>query len=76
MRKYQVRFWRAAVLVRESLTLIVNAARNILQKGLCTVGHTGTYAWGDLPAGLVGEILPGDGESMFAPRCVSKPRIP
>ncbi len=29
----------------------VNAARNILQKALCTVGHTGTYAWGDTPSG-------------------------
>ncbi|NES68584.1 MAG: transposase [Okeania sp. SIO2D1] len=42
----------------------INAAKNILKKGLCTVGHTGTYAWGDLPSGLVGEILPGDGESL------------
>lgn len=42
----------------------VNAARNILQKALCTVGHTGTYAWGDTPSGLVGDILLGDGESL------------
>lgn len=34
MRKYQVRFWRATALVRESLTLI------ILHKGLNTVGLT------------------------------------
>jgi hypothetical protein len=34
MRKYQARFWRAAALVRESLTLIVNAAQNILAAGL------------------------------------------
>ena len=27
----------------------VNAGINILKKGLSTVGHTGTYAWGDLP---------------------------
>jgi putative transposase len=27
----------------------VNAAINILKLALCTVGHTGTYAWGDLP---------------------------
>ncbi len=41
-----------------------NAAINILQKGLSTVGHTGTtYAWGDLPSSLVGEILLGYGES-------------
>jgi putative transposase len=26
-----------------------NAAINILKLALCTVGHTGTYAWGDLP---------------------------
>lgn len=54
----------------------VNAAKNILQKALCTVGHTGTHAWGDLPSGLVGEILLSDDESMFAQRCASKPRIP
>ncbi len=42
----------------------VNAARNILQKALCMVGHTGTYAWGDTPSGLVGDILLGDGESL------------
>ena len=33
----------------------INAARNILQKGLCTVGHTGIYACGDTPSGLVGK---------------------
>jgi putative transposase len=27
----------------------VNAAINILKRALSTVGHTGTYAWGDLP---------------------------
>ncbi|MEB3280845.1 MAG: hypothetical protein VKK42_18175 [Lyngbya sp.] len=27
IRKYQVRFWRAAALARESLTLIINAAQ-------------------------------------------------
>jgi putative transposase len=27
----------------------INAAKNILKLALCTVGHTGTYAWGDLP---------------------------
>ena len=42
----------------------VNAAKNILQKALSTVGHTGTYSWGDLPSGLAGEILSGDGESV------------
>lgn len=33
-RQYQVRFWRAAVLVRESLTLIYNGAKNIAALGL------------------------------------------
>ncbi len=42
----------------------VNAARNILQKAVCTVGHIGTYAWGDTPSGLIGEILSSDGESL------------
>jgi putative transposase len=43
----------------------INAAKNILKKALSTVGHTGTNTLvGDLPSGLVGEILPGDGESM------------
>jgi putative transposase len=42
----------------------INAAINILKKALSTVGHTGTYAWGDLSSGLVGEILLGDGESI------------
>ena len=45
----------------------INAAINILRKALRTVGHTGTYAWGDLPASLVGEILSDYGES-FEPR--------
>ncbi|HBL13834.1 MAG TPA: transposase, partial [Cyanobacteria bacterium UBA11162] len=40
----------------------INAAINILQKGLSTVGHTETHAWGDLPSSLVGEILLGYGE--------------
>jgi IS605 OrfB family transposase len=36
----------------------VNAAKNILKKGLSTVGHTGTHAWGEIPSGLVGYVLP------------------
>nr|WP_287657672.1 MULTISPECIES: transposase [unclassified Microcystis] len=36
----------------------INAAINILQKGLSTVGHTGTHAWGEIPSGLVGYVLP------------------
>ena len=41
-----------------------NAARNILSRGLGTVGHTGTFALnasnalGELTSTLVGEILP------------------
>ena len=42
-----------------------NAARNILSRGLATVGHTGSYgldpcnAWGEDTSTLVGVILPG-----------------
>jgi putative transposase len=36
----------------------------ILKKGLCTVGHTGTYATGDLPSWSVGASLLANGESM------------
>lgn len=36
-----------------------NAAINILKLGLRTVGHTGTYAWGDGTATLAGANLPG-----------------
>ena len=42
----------------------VNAAINVLNKALSTVGHTGTHAWGEMPSGLVGENLLGDGDSM------------
>ncbi|MFM7448456.1 MAG: zinc ribbon domain-containing protein [Leptolyngbyaceae cyanobacterium] len=43
----------------------VNAALNILQRGLTTVGHTGSlYAWGDLPSSSVGENLLSYGESV------------
>ncbi len=42
----------------------VNAAINILRLGLSTVGHTGTYAWGDLPSWAVGVNLLSNGESM------------
>ncbi len=40
------------------------ASINILKKGLCTAGHVGTYATGDLPSSLAEEILSGYGESM------------
>jgi len=42
----------------------VNAAINILKLALSTVGHTGTYAWGDLPSWAVGAILLSNGESL------------
>ncbi|KAB8332851.1 IS200/IS605 family element transposase accessory protein TnpB [Scytonema tolypothrichoides VB-61278] len=41
----------------------VNASINILRLGLSTVGHTGTYAWGDLPSWAVGATLLSNGES-------------
>jgi len=42
----------------------VNAALNILQKGLSTLGHRETNDSGDLPSSLVGEILLGYGGSL------------
>jgi putative transposase len=42
----------------------INAAINILKLGLSTVGHTGTYAWGDLPSWAVGVNLLSNGESV------------
>jgi putative transposase len=42
----------------------VNAAINILKLALRTVGHTGTYARGDLPSWAVGAILLSNGELM------------
>ncbi|MDJ0737114.1 MAG: transposase [Nostocaceae cyanobacterium] len=42
----------------------VNASINILRIGISTVGHTGTYAWGNLPSWAVGENLLSNGESM------------
>lgn len=41
-----------------------NASQKILFKALCTVGHTGTYACGDLPSWAVGGILSSKGPSM------------
>lgn len=40
------------------------AAIQILKKGLNTVGHTGIYAWGDLPTWAVGANLLSNGESL------------
>jgi putative transposase len=42
----------------------INAAINILKLALSTVGHTGNYAWGDLPSWAVGAILLSNGESV------------
>lgn len=42
----------------------VNASINILRLALRTVGHTGTYAWGDLPSWAVGVTLLSNGELM------------
>jgi IS605 OrfB family transposase len=42
----------------------INAALNILQKGLSTVGHTGSKAWGELSSTLVGYVLPEQGDSV------------
>lgn len=41
-----------------------NAAINILIKALRTVGHTGTYAWGDLPSWAIAYGLSSNGESV------------
>ncbi len=41
----------------------INAAINILKLALCTAGHAGTYAWGDLPSWAIGAILSFNGES-------------
>lgn len=42
----------------------VNASINILKRGLITVGHTGSYASGDLPSWAVGSDLLSNGESL------------
>jgi len=42
----------------------INASINILKLGLTTVGHTGSYAWGDLPSWAVGVSLLSNGESV------------
>ena len=42
----------------------ITASINILKKGLCTAGHAGTYATGDLPSWSVGASLLANGESM------------
>jgi transposase len=42
----------------------IAASINILKKGLSTVGHTGTYAWGETPSWVVGATLPSNGDSL------------
>ncbi|WP_242027304.1 transposase [Sphaerospermopsis sp. FACHB-1094] len=42
----------------------INASINILKLGLSTVGHTGTYATGDLPSWAIGVNLSSNGESV------------
>ena len=42
----------------------IASAIRILQLGLNTVGHTGMYAWGDLPSWSVGANLLANGESL------------
>jgi len=42
----------------------VNASINILKLGLTTVGHTGSYATGDLPSWAIGANLSSNGESV------------
>jgi putative transposase len=41
----------------------VNAAVNILKRGLATAGHAGTYARGDLPSWAVGKATAGESHS-------------
>jgi putative transposase len=49
----------------------IKAAINILRLGLSTVGHTGTYATGDLPSWAIGRGLSSNGESVN----VESPRL-
>ncbi len=42
----------------------VNAAINILQRGLNTIGHIGIYAWGETPSWAVGASLSSNGDSV------------
>jgi len=42
----------------------INAAKMILIKALRTVGHTGTYAWGDLPSWAIAYGLSSNGGSV------------
>ena len=42
----------------------INAGKNILQKGLSRLGRSQTYASGEIPSWLVGEILLANGNSL------------
>ena len=42
----------------------VNAAINILQKGLNTLGHSAIYAWGEIPYWAVETTLLSNGDSL------------
>ena len=42
----------------------IAASINILKLGLNTVGHTGIYAWGEIPSWAIGSSLSSNGDSM------------
>lgn len=42
----------------------IAASINILKKGLSTLGHSGSYAWGETPSWAVGAILSSNGDSL------------
>lgn len=42
----------------------VNAAENILKRGLATAGHAGTYAGGETPSWAIGVNLSSNGDSL------------
>jgi putative transposase len=42
----------------------VNAAINILQRGLNTLGHSGIYAWRETPSWAIGASLSSNGDSL------------
>jgi putative transposase len=50
----------------------INASINILKLGLSTVGHTGTYATGDLPSWAIGVNLSSNGESGRIPASLDR----
>ena len=50
----------------------INASINILTLGLSGVGHTGTYATGDLPSWAIGVNLSSNGESGRIPASLDR----